>query len=81
MRTKVQNAETFPMLDEEQEVTPEWGDQYINTKMLLTRGDKMARGHVVCWKYDADGNPIGRFNQNPSLDTHLYKVEFPWGDD
>ena len=26
-----QNAETFPSLDEEPEVTPEWGDQYVNT--------------------------------------------------
>ena len=41
---KVQNAETFPMLDEEQEVTPEWGDQYVNAEILLPRGDKMARG-------------------------------------
>ena len=32
----------------------------------------MARGQVVCWKHDADGNPI--------LDTHLYKVEFPGGE-
>ena len=28
---------------------------------------------------DADGNPIGRSNQNPILDTCLYEVEFPGG--
>ena len=29
------------MLDEEPEVTPEWGgDQYVNAEILLPRGDK-----------------------------------------
>ena len=27
---KPQNNDTFPMLDEEPEVSPRWGDQYIN---------------------------------------------------
>ena len=39
-----QNAETFPMLDEEPEGTPEWGDQYVNAVILLPRRDKMTRG-------------------------------------
>ena len=39
----------------------------------------MVRGQVVCWKQHADGNAIGRSNQNPILDTHLYEVEFPKG--
>ena len=34
---------------------------------------------MVYQKYDANGNPIGRSNQNPILDTCLYKVEFPCG--
>ena len=68
------------MLDEEPEVTPEWGDQYVNAEILLPRWDKMARGQVICWKHDADGNIIGRSNQNPILDTHLYEVEFPGGE-
>ena len=76
---KAQNAETFPMLDEEPEVTPEWGDQYVKAEVLFLRGDNMARGQVVCPKHDADDNPIGRSNQNPILDTHLYEVEFPKG--
>ena len=68
------------MLDEEPEVTPEWGDQYVNAEILLPRWDKMARGQVICQKHDANGNPIGRSNQNPILDTHLYEVEFPGGE-
>ena len=40
----------------------------------------MARGQVVYLKHHANGNPIGRSNQNPILDTHVYKVEFSWGE-
>ena len=40
----------------------------------------MVRGQVVWWKHDADGNPIGRSNQNFILDTFLYEVEFPGGE-
>ena len=38
---KLQNAEMFLMLDEEPEVTPEWGgDQYVNVEILLQEGTK-----------------------------------------
>ena len=57
------------------------GDQYVNAEIYFPRGDKMTRGQVVHWKQDPNGNPIGRSNQNPILDTYLYKVEFPWGRD
>ena len=67
------------MWDEEPKVIPEWRVQYVNAEILLPRGDTIARGQVVCWKYDANGNPIGRSNQNPILDTCLYEVEFPGG--
>ena len=58
----------FPF-NEEPEVTPEWGNQYVNTEILLSRRGKMARGHVVCF--------ICRSNQNLILDTCLYEVAFP----
>ena len=38
-----QNAKTFPILDEEPEVTLKWGGQYVNAEILLPRRDKMAR--------------------------------------
>ena len=44
---KLQNAKTFPILDEEPEVTSEWGDQYVNAGTLFLRGDKVARGQEV----------------------------------
>ena len=68
------------MLDEEPEVTPEWEDQYVNAKILLPRWDKMTKGQVIHWKSDVDGNQMSRSNKNPILDTHLYEVEFPWGE-
>ena len=64
-------------MDKEPEVTPEWGDQYVNTEILLPREGRMARGQVVCQKHDADGNLLGRSNHNPVLDTLLYAVELP----
>ena len=74
---KSQNAETFPMLDEEPEVNPEWGNQYVNTDIFLPREDKMARVQVVGQKEDANGNIIGRSNQYPIiLETSHYEVEF-----
>ena len=37
----------------------------------------MTRAQGAHQKHDAGGNTIGRSNQNPILDTHLYEVEFP----
>ena len=37
-----QNVETFPSLNEEPEVTLEWGGGYLNVEILLPRQDKMA---------------------------------------
>ena len=41
---KSQNAKMLPILDEEVEVTPEWGDQYVNAEILLPKGNRMTRG-------------------------------------
>ena len=49
----------------------------MNAEILLPRGDKMARGQVICQKHNTDGNIIVRSNKNPIMDTCLYEVEFP----
>ena len=41
------------------EVTPEEGDDYVNAEISLPKGGSMARGRVIRWKRDADGNPTG----------------------
>eukprot|EP00804_Cyclotella_cryptica_P009101 CCRYP_003177-RA/>CCRYP_003177-RA protein AED:0.23 eAED:0.23 QI:0/0/0/1/1/1/2/0/629 len=66
--------------DEELDATPEIGDNYVNTEVMLPRGDHMARGKVIRRKRDAEGNPIGRANNNPILDTRQYEVQFADGE-
>ena len=66
--------------EDEQEVTPEAGDNYVSANVLLPRGDTLARGRVIGRKRDTDGNPIGRAHSNPILDTREYMVEFEDGD-
>ena len=66
---ETQNKQTFPQLAEELEPTPEVGDHYIGAEILLGRGDKMARGHVVMQIHDANENLMGRADTNPILNT------------
>eukprot|EP00804_Cyclotella_cryptica_P016777 CCRYP_002064-RA/>CCRYP_002064-RA protein AED:0.32 eAED:0.33 QI:0/0/0/1/1/1/2/0/448 len=66
--------------DEELDATPEVGDSYVNTKVMLSRGDCMTRGKVVRRKRDAEGNPIGQANNNPIMDTRQYEVQFADGE-
>ncbi len=40
----------------------------------------MTKGRVTAQKRDTDGNPKGRANPNPILDTHEYTVTFDDGD-
>jgi hypothetical protein len=63
-----------------EEVTPETGDGYLNAEISLAKGGTLARGRVIRRKRDADGNPKGRANANPVLDTRTYDVEFDDGD-
>ena len=41
----------------------------------------MAQGRVVKRARDQDGNPIGRANENPILDTRKYVVAFDSGEE
>ena len=49
--------------------TPEADVNYVNTSIILPRGSKFSRGRVIGRKRDVDGNPTGRANTNPILDT------------
>ena len=66
--------------DTEETPTPEAGDYYLNASVMLPHGGTLARGRVVRRKRDREGNPIGRANANPILDTRSYEVEFEDGD-
>ena len=63
-----------------EEVTPEMGDSYLNAEISVSKGGSLARGRVTGRKRDADGNPMGRSNPNPILDTRVYEVVFDDGD-
>ena len=43
---------------------------------MLPKGDDMMAGKGVGRKRNSDGEPIGRENRNPMLDTCIYEVEF-----
>jgi hypothetical protein len=61
-------------------VTPEVGDNYIGVDLLFPNGGTMIKLRVTARKRDADGNPKGRANLNPILDTREYTVTFDDGD-
>ena len=54
-------------------------DNYISAQVLLPKGDSLVSGQVMKRKRDENGNPIGKSNSNPLLDTRVYEVQFPDG--
>jgi len=62
------------------EVTPETGDNYLSAELMLPKGGVFVKGRVTARKRDRDGNPVGRANDNPILDTRSYIVDFDDGD-
>ena len=66
-------------MPEADEFDPEVFDAYLRAEVLLPKGDSLVTGTVVGRKRDMDGNPIGRRNSNPILDSRVYDVQFPDG--
>jgi hypothetical protein len=62
------------------EVMLEIGDNYFSTELVLPKGGVMVKGRMTACKRDRDGNPVGRTNDNPILDTRSYIVDFDDGD-
>ena len=46
---------------------------------MIPKGDDILKAQVVSRRKDHNGNPIGRSNSNPVLDTCQYMVEFEDG--
>ncbi len=63
------------------EVTPEMGDNYLNTEISVPQGGTLSKGRVTAWKRDKDGNPVKRANANPILDTREYTFTLDDGDE
>ena len=49
--------------------TPDSNDNYVNASVMFPRGNSYVRGKVIGRKIDADGNAVGRSNDNPILDA------------
>ena len=54
-------------------------DHYIASEVILPQGENHITAKVIARKRDADGAPVGKRNNNPILDTRVYKVQFPDG--
>jgi hypothetical protein len=74
----VKDEELMPEADDKH-YSPEAYDQYLMANVLMDRGGEAMLGTVKNWKRDSKGNPVGRSNMNPLLDTREYEVEFPDG--
>ena len=76
---ETQNEQSFSQLSEELEPMPEVGEHYIGAKILLPRGDQLAKGHELARSHGANGNIMGRFHTSPVLVMRTYQVEFAGG--
>ena len=55
-------------------------DNYVNSSVILPRGNTYTRGKVIGRKIYSNGNYVGRINNNPILDMHKYCVDFDYGE-
>ena len=60
--------------------TPEANDNYVNAQVIFPVVNSYARWKVIGRKRYADGNNVGRKNDNPILETRKYPVEFDDGE-
>jgi len=63
-----------PKIDDYDEETY---DRLISAEVVLPKGEYQHIARVIGRKRDQEGNPIGKYNKNPILDTTVYEVEFP----
>ena len=57
------------MPEADKEFSPEAFDKYLTACVMLDRGGETQLGVVKKRRKGDDGNPIGRSNNNPLLDT------------
>ena len=55
-------------------------DTYIGAGVVLLKGNDMVSGAVMSRVKDFEGQPIGKADKNPILDTTVYNVEFSDGE-
>jgi len=55
-------------------------DTLIGAEVYLAHGDRNEIAKVIKCKRDNDWNFIGWIHNNPALDSHIFRLEFPDGD-
>ena len=77
---KFHNVVSNPEVPEaDQQFTPDiFNDRYLNTELALPHRDEATPQYAKVTKRlrDINGIPIGTAENNPILDTRMYKVEF-----
>ena len=66
--------------ESDDEPTPIPYDTYIGAKVVLPKGNDMVFGTVKSRVKDFEGQPIGKPDKNPIMDTRVYTVEFSDGE-
>ena len=56
-------------------------DPLIHATVILPRGDRSELGRVTDRKRNSDGLYVGRKHRIPTLDSRIYVVEFPAGEE
>ena len=59
--------------------TPITYDTYIGAEVVLPKGNDMVSRTVKSRVKDFEGQPIGKADKNPILDTRVHNVEFSYG--
>ena len=72
-------VEADSLVPEMDDFTPETFDGYLTAQVMLPRGGEVLKAQVVSRKRDSSGNPVGKANSNPILDTREYVFEFEDG--
>ena len=62
------------------EPTPITYDTYVGAEVVLPKGNDMVSGTVMLRVKDFEGQPIGKADKNPILDTRVHNVEFSDGE-
>jgi hypothetical protein len=55
---------------------PKENNNFLNTKVALSRGDTFMKGSVARRKHAPKGTPQGIANRNPILDIQEYEIDF-----
>jgi len=65
---------TAPIIDE---IANDAYDELLHVEPMIHHDGQKLRTRIVGRKHDADGNPIGQYNDNPMLNSRIYLAKFP----